>query len=76
MLKPERKEAGMDKPTSIRIKEFCQGVSETCNNSGLPFYILEIYMENALAQVRDAAQRQRILEQELYEKERKEEENV
>lgn len=34
------------------------------------------YRINALAQVRDAAQRQRILEQELYEKERKEEENV
>lgn len=56
----------MEKPLSVKIHDFCNNFSNLLNSSELPFYILEIYVEKGLMQVKQCADEQRQKELEQY----------
>jgi hypothetical protein len=56
----------MEKPISVKIEEFCNGIAALLNNAELPFYILEPYVMNTCKQVSEAAEKQRRSEKMQY----------
>lgn len=66
----------MNKPMSVKINNFCDGLAALLNEAELPFYVLEPYMKNALEEVHTAAEKQRKIELEAYMKEKESEENA
>lgn len=56
----------MEKPISVKIEEFCNGMAALLNNAELPFYILEPYVMNTCKQVSEAAEKQRRSEKMQY----------
>ena len=56
----------MNKPMSVKINDFCNGIANLINDSELPFYITEIYLKNALEETHKAAVKQRQQELSMY----------
>ena len=57
----------MEKPISVKINELCEGMADLLNKSDIPFYIIVPYMDSMLAQVKQAAVHQKIMEKKEYE---------
>lgn len=56
------------KPITLLRNEFIAKIVELCNNSGLPFFVVEDVLKNLIQEVRAAAQQQLKDDAERYQK--------
>ena len=59
------------KPATLLKEDFVQNLIELCNNSGLPFFIVESIMRDILQEIHMASQRQLDADRVKYEQELK-----
>jgi hypothetical protein len=48
----------IEKPITLVREDFINGVIDLCNDSGLPFFMIEDIMKDLIQQIHTAAQRQ------------------
>ena len=65
----------MNKPITILREEFAQKLVEVCNNSGLPFFIIESLLRDMAAEAHAASQKQYEADLKRYNEETSEEED-
>lgn len=46
------------KPTTLLKEDFTQGLIDLCNNSGLPFFIMEYILKDVYSEVKTLAKKQ------------------
>lgn len=52
------KNTGLVKPATLLKEDFVQGLVNLCNNSGLPFFIVESIIKDFLHEIHVASQKQ------------------
>lgn len=58
-----------EKPITLMREDFINDIVEMCNNSGLPFFMIEDIMKHLIHEIHVAAQQQLEADKERYKKE-------
>lgn len=56
------------KPITLMREDFINNIVDTCNNSGLPFFMIEDIMKDLIQNIHAAAQQQLEQDREKYKK--------
>jgi hypothetical protein len=59
----------LEKPITLVREDFINNIIDTCNNSGLPFFMIEYIMKDLIQQIHVAAQQQLEEDRKKYQKE-------
>ena len=63
-----------NKPITLIREDFIQDMVSLCNNSGLPFFVIEDIIKNLLREIHEASEQQLAADKQKYEEENKKEE--
>lgn len=58
-----------EKPITLMREDFINDIVEMCNNSGLPFFMIEDIMKNLIQEIHMAAQQQLEADKKRYKEE-------
>lgn len=58
-----------EKPITLMREDFINDIVDLCNNSGLPFFMIEDIMKNLVREIHAAAQQQLEEDRKKYQKE-------
>ena len=59
----------LEKPITLVREDFINNIIDTCNNSGLPFFMIEDIMKDLIQQIHAAAKQQLEEDRKKYQKE-------
>lgn len=61
--------SNINKPITITRQEFIDNLIQLCNNSGLPFFVIEDVLKNIIQEIHIASQKQLEVDKQKYDKE-------